>query len=180
MYTKEQWKEMLSKLDTLAYLYREYEEKQDHYWELAGKKEDIQDNTGGLFALATFAVTIFVFIKFGWVKGLITLVVVGMVYDVYKKWVVKRTIQNKLQKFEEKYGEEMRKLEIEIEDIKKKQSDMETTESYIACKNYLPAEYMVPQWYDSYLSRKRLDIRRALDDAETLEQAIEIAQKTNT
>lgn len=180
MYTNQQWIEMLGEMDTHAFLCEMNEEKMDHYWELEMKKENIKDNTGGFVALILFGVDIFVFVKFGWLKGLIGLVVVGMLYDTYDRHVVKKKVKRKLQNFEEKYGEEMKELEVELEDLRKQQSDMEASESYIACKNNLPSEYMGSRWYDSYITKKRSEIRTALENgAETLEKAIELAQKNH-
>lgn len=86
-------------------------------------------------------------------------------------------MKRKLQDFEEKYGEEIKRLEIEKNEIEKKQKDIETNESYMACKSNLPGEYMGSQWYDSYITKKRLKIRIALEKgAGTLENAIELAQ----
>lgn len=179
MYTNQQWIDMLTEVDSLAFRYEMFEKRKQRYWELNEKKEDIKDNTGGFVALILFGVDIFVFVKLGWLKGLIGLVVAGMLYDTYDRHVVKKKVKSKLQNFEDKYGEEMKELEIELEDIKKQQSDMEASESYIACKKNLPSEYMGSSWYESYRTNKRLKIRIALDNgAETLEEAIELAQKS--
>lgn len=181
MYTNQQWIDMLKEVDTLAYRYEIIEERKHRYWELDEKKEDIKDNTGGFVALILFGVDIFVFVKFGWLKGLIGLVVVGMLYDTYEKHVVKKKVKKKLQNFEEKYGEEMKELEIEKEHIEKQQSDIQASESYLACKSNLPSEYMGSRWYDPYVANKRLEIRIALENgAETLEKAIELTQKSHS
>lgn len=102
MYTNQQWIAMLKEVDTLAYRYEIIEERKHRYWELDEKKEDIKDNTGGFVALILFGVDIFV--KLGWLKGLIGLVVVGMLYDTYEKHVVKKKVKKKLQNFEENMG----------------------------------------------------------------------------
>ncbi len=181
MYTKQQWIDMLRELDSHALLYEKFEETKERYWELEVKKEDIKDNTGEFVALILFGLDIFVFVKFGWLKGLIGFAAVCILDDIYDKLVVKKKVKKKLQKFEEKYGEEMKELEIEKENIEKQQSDMEASESYLACKSNLPIEYMGSRWYDSYSTNKRLKIRIALDNgAETLEKAVEIAQKSNS
>ena len=181
MYTNQQWIDMLTEVDSLAYRYEKLEEKKHRYWELKEKKEDIKDNTGGFVALVLIVVIIFVFVKFGWLRGIIVLVVGLVLYGTYDEHIVEKKVKRKLQDFEEKYGEEMKKLEIENEDIVKQQRDMETNESYTVCKSNLPSEYMGSSWYGSYRTNKRLAIRMALKDgAETLEKAIELEQKSNS
>lgn len=75
----------------------------------------------------------------------------------------------------------MKELEIEKEHIEKQQSDMQASESYLACKSNLPSEYMGSRWYDPYVANERLEIRIALGNgAETIEKAIELTRKSHS
>lgn len=74
-------------MNSHAYLYEKREERKERYWEL-DKKEDIKDDTGGFVTLILFGVDIFAFVKFGWLKGLIGLVV-DIQYDTYDKLISK-------------------------------------------------------------------------------------------
>lgn len=178
MYTNQQWIDMLEEVNSFAI---RYESIEMYYSELDDKKKNTTENIGGLVALAIIGAVIFGFVKFGWLKGVIILVIGIILYGIYDDHIIKKKEEKKLLNFEEKYGEKMKELEIEKESMEKQRRDMEESESYIACKSNLPSECMDSSWYRSYETEKRMKIQSALKKgAETLEKAIELMQKSNS
>lgn len=181
MYTNQQWIDMLNEVNSLASQYEIIEKRFGRYRELNEEKENIEDNTGVFVKAVLIGAVIFAFVKLGWLRGLIALGAALVVDGIYDNLVVKKKVEKELKEFQEKHGEQMKEIEMEEEDLKKRQSDIVANESYIACKNNLPNEYMGSAWYDIDAISRRLDIKSALENgAETLEMAIEQIKKLHS
>lgn len=174
-YTNREWINMLKEVDEISWSYEEIQKQYGRYNELEEKKNAISENTGLLFKVIFLGVVIFGFIKFGWLKGFVIFIIVGIVDDLLEKLIVKKKLQKKLERFDEEFGEEMIAFEEMQKALENQLRKIEANESLQICKKYLPANYMGGGWYDEDARIKRGYLKYALDDSknQTLEEAIE-------